>query len=154
MKKSVKIALGILFAGLIVIQFFQPDRNLGEVRTDDELVLLTGAPEEIAAILATSCYDCHSNHTNYPWYSRVSPVSWFLDEHIRKGKEALNFSNWGSLEKKEKIGVLADICDEIKSGNMPLKSYLLIHRNARLTDMDAETLCLWTDSEALELLRE
>jgi hypothetical protein len=154
MKKSIQIALVIVCAGLVIIQFFQPDRNLGEVPTADDLILQTGAPDKIAAILATSCYDCHSNHTNYPWYSRISPVSWFLDDHIRSGKNALNFSHWGRLDKKEKIGVLANICDEIESEDMPLRSYLLIHRNAKLSEKDVDNLCLWTDSEALTLLRE
>jgi len=154
MKRSIKISLAVLIAGLIVIQFFQPQRNKGEAFTEKDLVIQTGAPRQVAILLTTSCYDCHSNHTNYPWYSRFAPVSWFLGNHIRKGKTALNLSNWGTLEKQDKIGVLADLCDEVESGNMPLKSYLLMHGGAKLNDADVEMLCNWTELEALKILKE
>ena len=154
MKRTIRIILGMLVAGLVVAQFFQPDRNLGEIDRGVDLVNSTIVPEEVALLLKSSCYDCHSNHTKYPWYSKISPVSWFLEDHIREGKEALNFSQWASLEKNEKIGKLADICDEIDSGSMPLKSYLLIHGDAKLTLAELESLCVWTEEEGLRLLRE
>lgn len=153
MKRTLKIFLALIIAGLVIIQFFQPDRNSGEAFSGQDLVVHTGAPEQVAFLLTTSCYDCHSNHTNYPWYSRFSPFSWYLGNHIRKGKEALNFSEWGTLDKPDKIGVLSDICDEIESGKMPLKSYLLLHREAKLYEADVEMLCSWTELEALKILK-
>ena len=154
MKRSIKISLAVLIAGLIVIQFFQPQRNKGEAFTEKDLVIQTGAPRQVAILLTTSCYDCHSNHTNYPWYNRFAPVSWFLGNHINRGKDALNLSNWGTLQKQERIGILADICDEIESGSMPLKSYLLVHRGAKPDDTDIEMVCNWTELEALRILKE
>ena len=154
MRKIFRIVLAVLIAGIVILQFFQPDRNPGGYDPVKDSVIITGVSEEIATILTTSCYDCHSNHTQYPWYGHVSPVSWFLEDHIRDGKDAFNFNQWGSLDKAKKIGVLTDICDEIESGSMPLKSYLLIHRDAKLSEADRKTLCDWTESEALKLLRE
>jgi len=111
-------------------------------------------PEEVEKVLRTSCFDCHSNRTEYPWYSYISPVSWYLESHIRKGKDQMNFDNFGHLDKNRKIGILADICDEIESGSMPLKSYLLFHRKAMIGEEDKETLCSWTELEAVSIMRE
>ncbi|MEN8227462.1 MAG: heme-binding domain-containing protein [Bacteroidota bacterium] len=154
MRKPNKMVGILLIGGIILIQFFQPERNLGTVETENALVTVTRAPDNLAAILKNSCYDCHSNRTVYPWYSYISPLSWFLEKHIQEGKEALNMSEFGTLEKNQKIGVLADICDVIESGSMPLQSYLIIHKSALVQENDKEAICSWSESEALKIMRE
>jgi len=153
MKRRV-IAAGLLLIGtFIILQFFQPQKNSG-ASTGDDLVQVLPVPDSIVDVLRNSCYDCHSNQTDYPWYSRVSPVSWYLSKHIREGKEELNFSEFGTLKKSSQVGVLSDICEVIESGSMPLKSYLLIHWNARLDPVEEEALCSWADREAMGMLKK
>ena len=137
-----------------MIQFFHPERNSGNNTSNVDFLAVTSAPDSLAAIFKYSCYDCHSNRTNYPWYSYISPVSWFLNKHIEEGKEELNLSQFGNLDKNQKIGVLSDICEELESGSMPLKSYLIIHRKALVNVADAGAICDWTELAALNIMRE
>lgn len=154
MRKPIKMVGIVLVGGIVLIQFFQPERNLGNVDTENDLVTVTMVPDSLATILKNSCYDCHSNRTEYPWYSYISPVSWYLEKHIRKGKEELNMSDFGNLEKGMKIGVLADVCDVMESGSMPLKSYLVIHKSALVNEAEKKAICSWSELEALKIMRE
>ena len=139
---------------LIVFQFFRPDQNNAPSDPGLDMLTLVSPPDEVAELISNSCYDCHSNRTAYPWYSRISPVSWYLNKHIREGKEDLNFSLYGELDKADKIGLFADFCDVLDAGTMPLQSYTMIHRAARLSQEDRALLCEWSESEALRVMRE
>lgn len=153
MVKRFRFAGLLLIAVLIILQFFQPEKNSGP-STSDDLIQVLAVPESIANVLRSSCYDCHSNQTNYPWYNRISPVSWYLSKHISMGKDELNFSNFGALEKSKQVGILSDICELTESGSMPLKSYLLIHREARMDEATIEALCDWADKQAMGMLKK
>ena len=149
-----KIAgLGLL-AVLIIMQFFRPEPNDAPLNPEQDMLALVSPDEDIALLVRYACYDCHSNQTEYPWYSRVSPVSWYLDRHIREGKVELNFSAYGELDKADKIGMFADFCDVLDAGTMPLRSYMMLHASARLSDEQRELLCDWTETEALKVMRE
>lgn len=154
MKKGIKIAGLLIILILIVLQFFRPEKNQAATVQEYDLLQVSTIPDSLASILVISCYDCHSNHTEYPWYSRISPVSWYLDKHIRDGKEDLNLSAYGLLDKAGKIGVLSDIYDAMEAGSMPLQSYLLIHRDASLSKDEIDALLDWSDQESLRLMRE
>ncbi|MEN8202638.1 MAG: heme-binding domain-containing protein [Bacteroidota bacterium] len=154
MRKGIKIA-GLLFILLLIIlQFFRPEKNQGSITQEDDLISVANLPDSLAVILVSSCYDCHSNHTEYPWYSRISPVSWYLDKHIREGKEDLNLSEYGLMDRAEKIGALSDIYDAMEAGTMPLQSYVLIHRDARMSRGKMDVLMDWADQESLRLMKE
>jgi hypothetical protein len=154
MKSWGKIALYILVGILAVMQFFRPERNRGEEVSGDDLVAVLSVPPDLAEQLKNACYDCHSNRTRYPWYSQVAPVSWILDEHIREGKKELNFSTFGSLEKKKQIGLLSHICEVLEEGSMPLPGYVTMHRDAVFTEEEIAAMCDWTELAALKLLRD
>lgn len=154
MKKGIRIAGLLLIVTLIVLQFFRPEKNQGDIRQDNDLLLVASVPDTLAEILLNACYDCHSNHTEYPWYSRISPVSWYLYKHIQDGKEELNLSEYGVLDKAEKIGALSDIYDALEAGTMPLKSYLLIHQDARISQEEIDALLDWADQESLSLMKK
>lgn len=139
---------------LIVLQFFRPGQNNAPLDPQLDMLSLVSPPAEVAELIRMACYDCHSNQTEYPWYSRISPVSWYLDRHIREGKEGLNFSLYGELDKADKIGLFADFCDVLDSGTMPLQSYMLLHRSARLSQEERTMLCEWSETEALRVMRE
>ena len=153
MSKSVKIAGLLVFVGFVVMQFFQPEKNQGGGDREDN-VHVSSIPDSVATLLKKACFDCHSNHSEYTWYSNISPISWYLDKHIRDGKADLNLSNFGSLEKAEKIGALSDIFDVVEAGTMPLQSYILIHRKARLSPEEIDAICDWTERESLSIMKD
>jgi hypothetical protein len=146
------IYLVSVVVALILIQFIRPEKNLGEPDTETDFIRISQVPDTLTSIILNSCYDCHSNHTHYPWYSNVAPFSWYLNKHIEDGKAHLNFSSWGIMDKAQKITQLDQICEESTSGSMPLKSYLLIHRSSRLSEQDIQAICEWAESEALKIM--
>ena len=144
MKKIIK---KILFIGLIIfllMQLYQPARNESfEQDITANFTKVYNVPKNVEAIVRTSCYDCHSNNTNYPWYSNVQPVRFFMEHHIKEAKEDLNFSEWGNYSKRKQENKLDRIVKQIKSDEMPLASYTLIHKNARLTTVQKEEIMDW-----------
>ncbi|APU69745.1 hypothetical protein C723_1769 [Christiangramia flava JLT2011] len=106
-------------------------------------MLVNDVPENIQNKLQVSCYDCHSNNTQYPWYNKVQPVAWFLEDHIKEGKAELNFNEWDSLSTRRKTSKLRSIIKQIENGEMPLDSYTFIHRDARFSEAEAEEIINW-----------
>ncbi len=151
MKKGYFIAGGLLLVFLL-LQFFQPQKNKDQEGAEADMLINLSAPEQLASLLQTSCYDCHSNNTAYPWYSRISPLSWYLRKHIDKGKEALNFSEFGEKGRAGKIGTLLEICEVVEAGIMPLQSYILVHWDAALSIEQVGLLCSWAEEENHKLL--
>ena len=142
MRRLRKILLALLVV-LILIQFIQPSRNKSGDILSTDLTKTISVPGNIQSILKTACYDCHSNNTNYPWYSRIQPFGWLLARHIRKGKAELNFSEFGSYSLRRQITKLNGIANSIKDETMPLSSYTMIHQNARLSKEDKALLIEW-----------
>lgn len=148
--KYLKIAFIVLAVTFIAIQFYRPDFNNPPVVESENL--FTGqVPENVKAILVRSCNDCHSNETVYPWYSQISPSSWFLANHIDEGRSEMNFSKWNTYETRRKDHKLEEICEMVESREMPLPSYLWIHWDAKLSDEEIKTLCEWTKQESEKL---
>jgi hypothetical protein len=100
-------------------------------------------PVSVQQTLEKSCYDCHSNHTEYPWYSNIQPLGFWLKDHVDEGKEELNFSEFNSYTPKRKAKKMKEIVKEIEEGEMPLSSYTLIHRNSILTEAQKAELIEW-----------
>lgn len=151
MRKIIKLLFLFFLAVFIIIQFFQPEKNLGGI-TSDHIFEQENLPPEIKTILSNSCLDCHSNQTNYLWYHKIAPVSWFINSHIEDGKKELNFSNWGQMDVFDQIGTLDKIRSEIEDKEMPLESYTLIHKKARLSDEQISIIATWIDQFSEELL--
>ena len=103
-------------------------------------MFVNNVPETIQKKLQVSCYDCHSNNTQYPWYNKIQPVAWFLEDHIKEGKAELNFNEWDSLSSRRKASKLRSIIKQIENGEMPLDSYTLIHKDAKFSEAEAEEL--------------
>jgi hypothetical protein len=151
MKKALKltaIVLALLFVGA---QFVRPARTNPAVVAGQSLEEVSPPPAEVAKVLDRSCMDCHSNRTRWPWYSEVSPVSWFVADHVEEGRHELNFSRWGSYTARQREGRLEAVCGTVREGFMPLGSYTLVHRGAALTPADAKTLCDWAAAEEARL---
>ena len=152
MKRIVLSFLVILFGLIILAQFFQPEKNNGERDILTDLFQNASINDTLKTLLTNSCYDCHSNRTIYPLYSKISPISWYLYDHIKVGKESLNFSKWGSYPANEKISQLVDIGEILSDGEMPLKSYLLIHKNAILSKEEIQWIVNWTEEEGMRIM--
>lgn len=140
--RLMKMAL-VLLTLLVTIQFFQPSRNQSVAIKDTDIAKLYTVPQNVKAILQTSCYDCHSNNTRYPWYSRIQPGAWYMAQHIKKGKEELDFSNFGDYSLRKQRSKFRSMSEQIEKGEMPLSSYTLIHRNAILTQDKKQILIEW-----------
>ncbi len=145
MKTKVLLGLAAVF---LVIQAFRPMKNLSAAvpfTGKDDITALHPPSPEVSQILATACYDCHSNHTRYPWYAEIQPVGWWLADHIKDARRELNFSEFGTYPTKRQLKKLEAVCDEVRDRTMPLKSYTFIHRSARLTDAQVAALCQWAE---------
>lgn len=134
------------FVIFLLIQLYQPVRNLDYERVlPIHFTKMYKVPSDINAILQTSCFDCHSNNTQYPWYSYIQPARMLLDDHIKEGKENLNFSEFGNYSKRKQENKLERIIKQVESDEMPLSSYTLIHRNAILTKENKALLINWIE---------
>jgi hypothetical protein len=152
MKKVLKIIAVVLFLAFVGIQFIRPDMTNPPIIVEQTLESSTNVPENVQKILTRSCNDCHTNNTNYPGYSKISPGSLFMANHIKDGRRSMNFSEWGSYETRRKRKKLDQICEQISTNEMPLPSYLWIHWSAKLSDDDVKTLCDWAEGERAKLL--
>ena len=151
MNKTVRIIILLLIAAFAIMQLFQPEKNKAAV-TNDDIVFKMDIPQLVKKTIITSCYDCHSNQTRYPWYASLSPISWMISKHVEDGKEALNFSAWGQYSKREQISLLDDIFNAVSSKGMPLQSYLIFHKDAGLFDHEIKDVCNWTEEAAENLM--
>ena len=145
-----KILLGLLFI-LIIIQFIQPQKNNGVAETPKDIAHTVMVPDTVLGLLKTACYDCHSDHTNYPWYSKITPVNWWLSNHINDGKKHLNFSSFGNYDAKRMDKKLDEIIETVKEHAMSLESYLWIHNEAKLTDAERVMITDWAGKARSEV---
>lgn len=138
--KKLKIIALVLVVVLVGIQFEPTKLNQSEIILKTDFLLVNNSPKNISRILQVSCYDCHGNNTVYPWYSKIQPISWFLEHHINEGKEELNFSEWGDYSNRRKKSKLKSIINQIKDDEMPLFSYAIIHKEAYLSLSEKELI--------------
>lgn len=151
LKKILKIAAIVIVAALIVVQFIRPDFTNPPVNEAETLEASVQVPENIKAIMKRSCSDCHTNTTVYPWYSQISPVSWWLKNHIDEGRRELNFSVWATYQPKRKAKKLEEVCEQINEKEMPLPSYTWVHRDAILSAEESKVLCDWATAEKAKI---
>jgi len=139
-----KVFLGIVVV-FILIQMIRPNKN--DSRNDiNHISTIIEVPDEVKEILKTSCNDCHSNFTVYPWYNEIAPISWYLASHVKDGKKHLNFSEWTVYNKNQQNHILKDLEEVLETHEMPLKSYLWIHKEAEMTNVQYEALMAWVKS--------
>ena len=130
----------------VAIQFFQPARNqTGQVEATD-IHDVYAIPGYVSTIFKTGCYDCHSNNTRYPWYSKIQPGAWLMANHIRDGKAELNFSEFGSYSARRQKSKLKAIAGSVSEEEMPLKSYILLHPKAKLSEDDKKSILAWVEN--------
>jgi hypothetical protein len=143
MKSRQTVLLLFFIVAIITIQFFRVDRTLPISPPSNDIFSVLTASEEIQTMVKSACYDCHSNHTNYPWYSYVAPISWILQDHITNGRKHLNFSNWADYPKEKSIEKLEDCFEVMAKEEMPLNEYQWLHQDAKLSEAERVKLISW-----------
>lgn len=141
----IKKILLFLLAVLLVLQAFRPKKdNLGPSPTAANMNNFVNVPADIDQLLKTSCYDCHSNQTTYPWYANIQPVGWWLDDHVDEGKKELNFDDFGNYNLRRQYHKVEEIAELVEQGEMPLPSYTIVHTDAKLTEEQKKQVSAWT----------
>ena len=142
----------LLLLTLVVIQFIKPDKNNDGYQSvalfEKEIV----PTKEIAMILKNNCYDCHSDQTNYPWYNNISPINYWLEEHIEDGKRHFNVSAWDAYSARKKDHKLEELIEYVEQGEMPLDSYTWLHGD--LSNQDTQTLLQWAQLSRIKYQKQ
>lgn len=153
MKKINFKKIGIALAAMLVIlQFVRPTKNEGIALTENDITHAINVPADVQQILETSCYDCHSNHTTYPWYTNIQPLGLWMQHHVDEGKEELNFSEFKTYTLKRQKHKLEEIAEQVNEHEMPLSTYTLIHKNASLSPEQMTLLTNWANAEFAKII--
>ena len=141
--KRIVIVMAALF---VVLQFIRPPRNSAEATSTNDITVKYSVPQDVQGILHTSCFDCHSNSTRYPWYAEIQPVGWFLNNDIQNAKHDLNFSEFALYPARRQLAKLNGIIDQVNEDEMPLPNYLTMHHDAKLTQEKKDKLVAWANA--------
>lgn len=146
-----KKILLVLLLGFIVIQFIHPKKNKAEGSQPNFIGNKHSIPPDVNTILTKACFDCHSNNTRYPWYTKLQPVHWWLDDHIRDGKAELNFDEYTHRPLRYQYHKMEELEEMIEENKMPLKSYTWIHKDAILTEAEKTKLTGWSKDVRIKM---
>lgn len=145
-KKILKYTGLFLLGVLVLIQFIHPKKNKSEGPQPNYIGNNFSIPDDVKSILAKACNDCHSNNTRYPWYSKIQPVHWWLDKHIKEGKKGVNFDEYTSKRLRYQYHKMEEVIEQLKDGKMPLNSYTWTHKDARLSADEKTKIIDWANS--------
>jgi hypothetical protein len=137
------IVLGL--AAIVAAQVFQPRTSNPPVEASKTIGARLAVTPEVGAIFDRSCRDCHSNDTVWPWYSTVSPASWFVVSHVNDGRRHLNLSDWAQYDARQADHKLEEMCEHVRDGEMPMSSYTWLHAEAKLSPEDVAVVCAWAE---------
>ncbi len=138
-----KKILGVVVIITILAQFISPQKNSSKIIAESDFIQTERIPERLGKTIKQSCYDCHSNHTEYPWYNSITPVNFWLNGHINHAKKDLNFSEWNSYSAKKKLHKLNELSEVLLNNEMPPTSYNLLHADAKISEDDKKALLDW-----------
>lgn len=152
MKKVLKTFSWLLLIALVVIQFFRPEKNLQKGISTTHFSTKYHLPDDVNVILDKACYDCHSNNSRYPWYFNIQPIGMWMDDHIKEGKQGLNFSEYTNKRLRYQYHKMEEVIEVIDEDAMPIDSYTWTHKDAILTSEEKSKLKNWAQSimDALE----
>lgn len=144
MRRFLKIFLFLILLAFVGIQFVKVDR------TNPPIIKEIQAPPQVKEILRKSCYDCHSNETNWPWYSHVAPLSWLIANDVEEGRKHLNFSEWEKYTIRKKEELKNEIWEEVRDDKMPMVIYTYSHPSARLDITQKNVIKNWATGKLLD----
>ncbi|MDN3493022.1 heme-binding domain-containing protein [Winogradskyella bathintestinalis] len=140
----------ILLIVIIIAQFFGPEKNNGDISSVEAFYTDTQPPQEVKLILQNTCNDCHSDHTRYPWYDKITPVNYWLADHIEDGKRHFNISKWHDYSDKKKDHKLDELIEMVEEKEMPLPSYTWTHGDADLSEEQINAVISWAKTVRLK----
>lgn len=140
--KQVGIAIAVLALGGQLIPVNRRNPPVDPAKT---IFATQNVPPSVKMVLERSCKNCHSDETNWPWYSYVAPASWVVARDVHRARRTMNFSEWSGYPAKRKEDKLEEICDQVTNGDMPDGMYLLLHRDAVVTEQERNAVCQWTE---------
>ncbi|HYF31407.1 MAG TPA: heme-binding domain-containing protein [Chitinophagaceae bacterium] len=142
MKKKILFTLLAIF---VIIQFIRPTRNVSSTVSPNDITKVYAVPADVQQVLKVSCNDCHSNNTEYPWYTNIQPIGWWMQAHVNGGKYHLDFSSFATYDAKRQHHKMEEVIEQVKGNHMPLNSYLWIHKEARLSEAQRTLLINWAE---------
>ena len=145
-----KILLGLLVI-VVLIQFVRPTKNVAAEMSANDIEKHYSVPDNVKATLKKACRDCHSNNTVYPWYYNIQPVAWWLSTHIDDGKRHFNLSEFAAYPPKRADHKLEELVESQEDHWMPLESYTLIHKEAKLTQAESQEVIDWANGLRKEI---
>lgn len=140
-----KILIGLVLL-VVVMQLLQPTRNISEGISENDISKVYALPTEVQQVFEKKCFDCHSNNTHYPWYIHIQPIGWWMASHIKEAKDHLNFSEFKTYNEKKTARKLEELSEEVTEGSMPLRSYVWLHPDAKLTPEETKAINDWVQS--------
>ncbi len=146
--KLAKTILIVIVIAFVAIQFIRPDRNINSQLPASDISGVISMPDTVKVILENACYDCHSNNTRYPWYANIQPAGWWLAGHISDAKGDLNFSEFGGYTPRKQISKLEGVTAVVEEDIMPLRSYKMMHKSARLSADEKNLVIGWARQAA------
>ena len=143
--RSTVIGCIVAFAASLLLARAHPFGNAGLYAQPRGTPIMQNSdiPPNVRETLMTKCADCHSTQTRAPLYGRLAPFSWLMERDIVEAREAMNLSQWNHYSAEERDAFKVKIVLETKSHRMPLPQYRIIHWNARITDVDIDSLSEW-----------
>jgi len=152
---TLALCAGVAVLAVAALSFVHPWGNLRSASPSATAPMANSdAPEAVRTLLVQKCGDCHSNNTRWPLYSRIAPSSWLVEHDVKEGREHMNLSAWEQYTADNRIDLLARIGTQLRQGKMPLKQYLLLHPEARLSDSERKLISDWTKMERKRLVAE
>lgn len=149
MKILKKLGL-LLLVVFIIAQFFGPEKNDGDMASVDAFFADTNPPEDVKAVLISTCIDCHSDSTRYPWYNNITPVNYWMADHIEHGTKHFNVSKWNDYSDKRKDHKLEELIEMVEAKEMPLPSYTWTHGDAKLSKEQIDAVISWVETVRLK----
>lgn len=144
--KFLRILFILMIALFVLAQFKSIEKTNPEFDQAGDFITMENPPADMEKILRSTCYDCHSNETVWPWYSNVAPVSWLLENHVEDGRDNLNFSFWGEYEEEDRAYIIEEMIEEMEEGEMPFPGYDKTHPDAKLSLEQKEKFYIWLRS--------
>lgn len=151
MKKWLRIII-ILLVVFGIMQLFRPEKNFTKAEAVSDIATKYDVPMNVLMNLYDACYNCHSNYTTYPWYNNIQPVGWWMAHHINDAKRHLNFSEFAAYSPEKAAKKFKEIYKVMDKKSMPLKSYLLQHKEAHLTDEQYKRVAAWAQKMHQQVL--
>jgi len=116
-------------------------------RTNQAILNEAQIDPETLGMIQRACQNCHSQNTEWPWYSHIAPVSWLLARDVQQARLHMNLSQWQYYSTDERLRLLSTIGSAVRNREMPPRRYLLVHPEGRLSDAERQQIYRWTRSE-------